>query len=137
MYEAATGVCKPCHEECADTCTGAGPDNCTACKNVRDGPYCVPQCPQTKYDHEGQCKPCHDHCLDGCSGPSEFEGPNGCHTCKKGIMLNQTVRCIAANEPCPEGFFYERFISPNMQENPRGTGNCRYVFSTYKIKIFF
>lgn len=86
MYKAANKVCMPCHEECASTCRGPGPGNCTACKNGRDGPFCVPFCPQSKYNDRGECKPCHPNCINGCNGPENTIGPTGCKSCEKAII---------------------------------------------------
>lgn len=42
-----------------------GNGNCSACRNVRDGPYCVNKCPDTKYNESGECKSCHANCVSG------------------------------------------------------------------------
>ncbi|XP_068162918.1 receptor tyrosine-protein kinase erbB-3b isoform X2 [Antennarius striatus] len=79
------GKCVPCHPECKPrtgevTCTGLGADRCTACANLRDGPYCMSSCPTGVNDgqkglifkyptREGHCEPCHQNCTRGCSGP--------------------------------------------------------------------
>ncbi|XP_039509042.1 epidermal growth factor receptor-like [Pimephales promelas] len=58
------------------TCTGPGPDKCTACANYKDGPHCVPRCPQGvpgekdiliwKYaDEIHVCQSCHENCTQG------------------------------------------------------------------------
>uniref|UniRef100_A0A8C2JK05 Receptor protein-tyrosine kinase n=1 Tax=Cyprinus carpio TaxID=7962 RepID=A0A8C2JK05_CYPCA len=57
-----------------------GPDKCTGCANYKDGPHCVPRCPQGipgekdrliwKYaDRMRVCQPCHENCTQGCTGP--------------------------------------------------------------------
>ncbi|XP_056155115.1 melanoma receptor tyrosine-protein kinase-like isoform X2 [Lampris incognitus] len=77
--------CVECHPECllkngSQTCRGQGPDQCMACARFKDGPHCVPRCPNGmlgdggtliwKYpDRNGQCQPCHRNCTQGCSGP--------------------------------------------------------------------
>ncbi|KAG7524444.1 melanoma receptor tyrosine-protein kinase-like [Solea senegalensis] len=82
--------CVECHPECLlktgePTCHGPGPDHCSQCTHVMDGPHCVPHCPRGvpgdehtliwKYpDNRGQCQPCHQNCTEGCSGP----GLSGC-----------------------------------------------------------
>lgn len=83
-FAASSGECMPCHSECKvqegkQTCTGPGADQCIACANLRDGPHCVPSCPQGvmagegvifKYPNKaGSCEPCHPNCTQGCSGP--------------------------------------------------------------------
>ncbi|XP_065126000.1 epidermal growth factor receptor isoform X4 [Paramisgurnus dabryanus] len=78
-------TCVECDPECllmneTLTCTGPGPDSCTACANYKDGPHCVPRCPQGvpgekdtliwKYADKMQvCQPCHVNCTQGCTGP--------------------------------------------------------------------
>uniref|UniRef100_A0A673K1W0 Receptor protein-tyrosine kinase n=1 Tax=Sinocyclocheilus rhinocerous TaxID=307959 RepID=A0A673K1W0_9TELE len=78
-------TCVECDPECllmneTLTCTGPGPDKCTVCANYKDGPHCVPRCPQGipgekdiliwKYtDRMRVCQPCHENCTQGCTGP--------------------------------------------------------------------
>ncbi|XP_026137105.1 epidermal growth factor receptor-like isoform X1 [Carassius auratus] len=78
-------TCVECDPECQLmnenlTCTGPGPDKCTFCANYKDGPHCVPRCPQGipgekdiliwKYaDSMRVCQPCHKNCTQGCTGP--------------------------------------------------------------------
>ncbi|XP_026062579.1 epidermal growth factor receptor isoform X2 [Carassius auratus] len=78
-------TCVECDPECllkneSLTCTGPGPDKCTACANYKDGPHCVTRCPQGipgekdvliwKYaDAMRVCQPCHENCTQGCTGP--------------------------------------------------------------------
>uniref|UniRef100_A0AAX7U050 Receptor protein-tyrosine kinase n=1 Tax=Astatotilapia calliptera TaxID=8154 RepID=A0AAX7U050_ASTCA len=72
------GSCVQCHPECllqtgSLTCSGPGPDKCSQCAHVKDGPHCVPHCPHGvqgeggklvwKYaDRMGQCQSCHQNC---------------------------------------------------------------------------
>ena len=57
-------------------------DMCVACRNAKDGFFCVEQCPDTKYDdNEGACMPCHENCI-GCKGPGNQTGSDGCDKCK-------------------------------------------------------
>ncbi|CAM4595889.1 unnamed protein product [Leuciscus chuanchicus] len=78
-------TCMDCDPECLVknetlTCTGPGPDKCTFCANYKDGPHCVPRCPQGvpgekdiliwKYADENRvCQSCHENCTQGCTGP--------------------------------------------------------------------
>ncbi|XP_061522885.1 melanoma receptor tyrosine-protein kinase-like isoform X5 [Phycodurus eques] len=87
---AVKGSCVECHPEClptdgTPTCHGEGPDRCSRCAHVQDGPRCVPRCPRGvmgdgdaavwKYtDAEGRCRSCHRNCTEGCTGP----GKSGC-----------------------------------------------------------
>ncbi|CAG0915353.1 unnamed protein product [Notodromas monacha] len=111
LYEADGKVCARCHSECKQMCRGPGAGNCTDCLHVKDGPFCVAQCPGTKYQQGGVCKDCHANCDDGCDGPGAFIGPRGCHSCKRGIAdfyNNVTVvNCLPEEAPCPAGYFSE------------------------------
>ncbi|XP_057680351.1 melanoma receptor tyrosine-protein kinase-like isoform X2 [Corythoichthys intestinalis] len=87
---ALNGSCVKCHPEClatdgTPTCHGEGPDRCSRCAHVKDGPHCVPRCPHGvmgdgdstiwKYaDGQGRCQSCHRNCTEGCTGP----GLSGC-----------------------------------------------------------
>lgn len=69
--------------------------------HVKDGKYCVPECPLSKYNQSGICVFCHETCV-GCTGPRNTIGPNGCVTCEKAIIGDGTVeRCLRKEEPCP------------------------------------
>ena len=61
-------ICEKCDSECQLTCSGPGADSCDDCKHTKDGPFCVKECPNGKYDDNGDCKPCHDNCVGGCIG---------------------------------------------------------------------
>ena len=91
MYKAGNKVCMPCHSECDTTCFGPGPGNCSKCKNVRDGPFCVKKCPDTKYSDEGDCKMCHYNCVYGCLGPNNTIGPYGCNSCDNALIVENVV----------------------------------------------
>lgn len=97
IYKAGPKLCLPCHEECDSTCNGPGPGNCTQCKHVRDGPFCIPFCPSSKYNSYGECRPCHHNCVYGCKGPENTIGFNGCHSCDKAI-INGDVTVVSVVE---------------------------------------
>lgn len=111
VYDAGNYVCEYCHEECLGQCSGPGNGNCSACANVRDGPYCVNKCPDAKYDHKGECKDCHENCIGGCYGPENNIGSRGCKSCEKAIVSafdpNIVEQCLKADESCPAGFYLE------------------------------
>ncbi|KAG8192328.1 hypothetical protein JTE90_002148 [Oedothorax gibbosus] len=111
IYDAGNYMCEYCHEECLGQCFGPRNGNCSACRNVRDGPYCVNTCPDTKYNESGECKSCHANCVSGCNGPENNIGPKGCKACEKAIVNafdpNIVEQCLKADEPCPEGFYLE------------------------------
>uniref|UniRef100_A0ABM5GLZ1 receptor protein-tyrosine kinase n=1 Tax=Pogona vitticeps TaxID=103695 RepID=A0ABM5GLZ1_9SAUR len=88
-------MCFPCHPEClvqnstefGPTCKGPGPDNCTKCAHVMDGPYCVKSCPAGvlgendtlvwKYpDENSVCQLCHPNSICGWLGPGMQAGGN-------------------------------------------------------------
>lgn len=100
IYRADEKTCKVCHEECDGSCTGPNAEHCKKCKHARDGPYCVPECPSSKYYDNGLCKSCHENCVGGCDGPENNIGPNGCHSCDKAIINGN---CLQKKEPCPDG----------------------------------
>uniref|UniRef100_A0A3B4ARP3 receptor protein-tyrosine kinase n=1 Tax=Periophthalmus magnuspinnatus TaxID=409849 RepID=A0A3B4ARP3_9GOBI len=75
------GDCVPCHAECRPqygkaSCTGTGADECEACINFKDGPFCMSSCPAGVNDgqkglifkypnREGHCEACHPNCTQG------------------------------------------------------------------------
>uniref|UniRef100_T1DFZ1 Receptor protein-tyrosine kinase n=1 Tax=Cupiennius salei TaxID=6928 RepID=T1DFZ1_CUPSA len=111
VYDAGDFICAYCHEECVGQCRGPGNGNCTKCRHVKDGPYCVGRCPPTKYDQGGECKDCHPNCVGGCTGPKNTIGPNGCKGCEMAIVSafdpNIVEQCLKANDSCPSGFYLE------------------------------
>lgn len=119
-YDSGYNTCKKCHSECKDGCNGTEAKDCFSCKNVKDGPYCVSECPSHKYNHYGICKECDKSCIDGCTGPSNKLGEGGCNSCSKAIinLTDPTFvgHCIKAEQPCPEGY-YQEYIAP-LTEGP-------------------
>ncbi|XP_049329004.1 receptor tyrosine-protein kinase erbB-4 [Astyanax mexicanus] len=86
VREFANGsVCVECDGQCEKTgdrtvtCHGPGPDQCTKCLHLKDGPNCVEKCPDGlqgatsfifKYaESNNECHPCHPNCTQGCTGP--------------------------------------------------------------------
>lgn len=131
IYDAGDKICKHCHEECDGACEGPGPRNCKKCKHIRDGPYCVRECPVSKYPEDGQCKPCHENCVSGCTGPLNRLGDGGCNSCEKAIVSmydpNVVEECLKADESCPDGFYHE-YIGPQEEgalKSLTGKSVCR------------
>lgn len=130
MYEAEGKKCLPCHSECASTCNGPNPENCTKCKNARDGPFCVSECPITKFlSKDGYCLECHANCVDGCLGPNNTISSNGCNSCEKAVINGDVTveKCLQKNESCPDGYYYE-WVGPQEQGPLRplaGKAICR------------
>ncbi|XP_051559608.1 receptor tyrosine-protein kinase erbB-4-like [Myxocyprinus asiaticus] len=86
IREFANGsVCVECDSQCEKTedntltCHGSGPEHCTKCLHLKDGPNCVEKCPDGlqgassfifKYaETNNECHPCHPNCTQGCTGP--------------------------------------------------------------------
>lgn len=131
-YDAGSRTCKRCHPECKGGCNGGQEaKHCWHCKSVRDGPYCVPECPSHKYNNNGFCEECDKSCVDGCSGPSDKLGEGGCNSCAKAV-INSTdpafiAYCIKAEEPCPEGY-YQEYVGPQAEgplKSSSGKPVCR------------
>lgn len=77
---------------------------------MRDGPYCLPSCPQTKYpDHNNICQLCHSYCDSGCSGSRNSVGDGACNSCAIGRYVNESshevVECLAPGSECEDGFY--------------------------------
>lgn len=103
IYQIDSKECGLCNPECQSSCNAAGADNCNECKNVKDGKYCVPECPESKYAEGGICAVCHETCV-GCTGPKNTISDNGCITCEMAIISDSdgaVQRCLKKNESCP------------------------------------
>ncbi|XP_035219957.1 epidermal growth factor receptor-like isoform X2 [Stegodyphus dumicola] len=131
IYHAGDHICEYCDEECLGECLGPGPSNCTQCRNARDGPYCVSQCPLSKYNENRECMPCHENCVNGCTGPRNTVGPGGCNSCDKAIVSaydpNIVEQCLKPDEPCPDGF-YQEYSGPHeegIMKSLTGKSVCR------------
>ncbi|KAM3617099.1 uncharacterized protein V6R79_002284 [Siganus canaliculatus] len=110
------GECVACHPECKPqsgtaSCTGQGADNCVACANLQDGPFCMSSCPTGVNDgqrglifkypnREGHCKPCHHNCTQGCSGP----GLNDC--LEAGILAVSSGQITGIALSVPAAFIF-------------------------------
>lgn len=90
-------------------------DQCDACRNYRDGPFCVPTCPRDdvtkryKYPDDNRvCQECHANCIDGCNGPENTVGPKGCNLCKVSVAKADRTGvdyCLNETEACPSGYY--------------------------------
>ena len=113
------------------------PRNCTKCRNVKDGPVCLRECPMMKYANSssGECLPCYENCdgLTGCTGPKRYPGPGGCNACmNKGFTresfygekecMNKTV--------CDEGYY----SVTEYQRQKFNTGAKEQVTFFYEFK---
>ena len=117
-----------------------GPDQCDTCLHVRDGPYCVAECPSSKYAQaNGTCSPCHEHCAEGagCTGPLDEVGPEACNACAV-VRFDDAdrsggppvARCLPADVDCGDGF-YRGQVPPDMRTPGIGKqvrySSCRSV----------
>nr|XP_022328410.1 epidermal growth factor receptor-like isoform X3 [Crassostrea virginica] len=136
LYDAGNKLCKFCHEECLESCSGEGPANCTKCKHVAikgldNSITCLTECPEMFYSDENNiCLPCHANCAEGCTGPSDIVGKGGCNTCELGIEFkNQNgdsmFRCMANNESqkCPHNYFIQ-YVSSETSSLLQGSSAC-------------
>ena len=87
--------------------------DCVRCKHVKDGAYCMSECPSSKYaDHSGFCHDCHEYCGSfGCTGPLN----GACNACS--IAEYNTERVITACLPpestesdCEPGYFKHKSL---------------------------
>jgi len=113
VYTAGSNECRSCHAECKTNCTGKDSDKCDDCRNARDGPYCVAQCPSSKYrDENGVCQLCHPNCEDGCTGPRNMVGRQACNSC--GLVEfsddSEISSCLSPESNCSDGF-YKQMLS--------------------------
>ncbi|KAG9508422.1 Epidermal growth factor receptor, partial [Fragariocoptes setiger] len=128
-YDAGNKTCERCHDECLGGCNGTGSNNCVRCKNVKDGPFCVKECPISKYNHNGICQPCHKACEGGCTGPNNTIGKDGCKSCDKAIPMdndsNAIKMCLRADEPCPSGYFLD-YAGPDEKSSRSICRKCHH-----------
>ena len=105
------------------------------CRNYKDGPYCVGQCPSVKYpDLNKECQPCAEFCSNGCTGPSDITGKGGCNTCEFGEIVDKvqlTARCINP-EPavCRDGY-YKR----SAYKGPMKSKNVGQIFLSHNLLV--
>ncbi|ESO84799.1 hypothetical protein LOTGIDRAFT_176100 [Lottia gigantea] len=112
-YEGDNMICKPCHEECRNNCTGPEPSECDSCINVSiidstNHTICLAECPEIMYpDKNSVCQKCHKNCANGCTGPMDHVGENGCNSCEVGYRQmkgSSTIKCMPTDtDNCPDG----------------------------------
>ncbi|KCV68123.1 TKL protein kinase [Fonticula alba] len=96
--------CGPCHARCA-TCTGPGPEDCTACALLANGqplePPCTDTCPAGLLMTGINACTCHEKCLT-CAGP--LSGRFHCVECMAGFVKSTSVAdvdwCLACAASC-------------------------------------
>jgi len=115
-----------------------GSDQCDACRHVQDGPYCVAECPNSKYPNaSGICLPCHPNCTEeaGCTGPLDTIGPGACNSCElvhfEDVNGIQTMRCLRPDTECSAGFY--RGIVPVHLRGP-GVGKLASAFYFFDVE---
>ena len=97
-----------------------GANQCTSeCRNAQDGPYCVSQCPITKYkDERNVCQSCHENCDSaGCTGPRNTIGEGACNSCYLTLSVDRKniSECLPQDAECPAGFYKQ------LQSHQTGT----------------
>ena len=131
------GMCKPCHENCKDSCKGPehiiGSNGCDACKAnsllTDDGLFCLKECPITEYPNvNGTCNPCHEYC-QVCLGPN-VDGCLACKYAKDGFVCvkecpNTKYADINKNcQPCHDNC-EESCKGPNNTIGSNGCDACK------------
>ncbi|CAO1345232.1 unnamed protein product [Diamesa hyperborea] len=115
IYEIDEKTCGDCHQQCKGSCSGPNADDCDECVNVKDGEFCVQECPVSKYLENGICLICHESC-NGCTGPRNTIAADGCIDCDY-VIINENATidmCLKKNTACPESFFNE-WVGPYEQ----------------------
>jgi hypothetical protein len=102
--------CQICHGQCGERgCTGAGNEDCVACKHaVHDG-HCVAACPLNTYlDDVNFCQQCSSECHGKqCTGPTAQECTDwACYDtiCPPGQQPDPTT-CTCHAIKCDEGYY--------------------------------
>lgn len=105
IYQVDNTTCGDCNSECRDSCSGPNADNCHSCANVKDGKFCVMECPYSKYAKNGVCSTCHDAC-NGCLGPRNTIASDGCIDCDHAIINGDGTieKCLKKGTSCPGKF---------------------------------
>ena len=91
--------------------------DCVRCKHFKDGPYCVSECPSSKYaDHGGACHDCHKNCGSfGCTGPLNSVGVGACNTCliaeyNTSHVITACLPLESAESDCKHGYFKNKSL---------------------------
>ncbi|CAO1345298.1 unnamed protein product [Diamesa hyperborea] len=115
IYQIDKKTCGDCHPQCKGSCSGPNADDCDECANVKDGKFCVPECPFSKYSKDGICLNCHESC-NGCTGPRNTIAADGCIDCDHAIINGDATieKCLKKNTTCPDGYFNE-WVGPYEQ----------------------
>jgi len=123
IYQINESTCGDCHSECRGTCTGPNANDCEDCANVKDGKFCVPECPYSKYNKDGVCLNCHESC-NGCKGPVNTIAEDGCIECDHIIYNNGTIqKCLKKNTTCPGRVE----LTPRQQLQFTDVSNFRWI----------
>ncbi len=107
IYQVDDKTCGDCHSECKNSCNGPNSEDCHECANVKDGKYCLPECPFSKYSKDGICLNCHEAC-NGCTGPRNTIAVDGCIDCDHAIINKDATveKCLKKNTSCPGKFSF-------------------------------
>ncbi|XP_046377160.1 epidermal growth factor receptor-like isoform X2 [Haliotis rufescens] len=131
------GICHPCNDQCASSCTG--PDNweCLGCRNftvvdveIKDiaskKNVCLDECPPNMYAGENNiCQMCHPHCEQRCSGNMKTVGIGGCDTCVVGIAKGTDIYCLPKDTISCENGYYMSMEKSSAHGPMAGKKLCR------------
>jgi len=112
--------------------------NCTQCKHVRDGPYCVKIVQYQNTNITANALLVIENCVGGCTGPLNKLGDIGCKSCEKAIVSmydpNVVEECLKAAEPCPDGFYHDNWTSEEgALKSLTGKSVCRKCHQRCRI----
>ena len=87
---------------------------------MKDGPYCVPECPKSKYSDENNvCQACHANCdpEKGCVGPRNTIGPDACISCLIAVIADDgfnVTKCLPPDSYCDDGFYMKTLATRHL-----------------------
>ena len=116
--------------------------SCLRCNNVKNGPYCVPECPVTKYpDDNGVCQDCHENCqYFGCTGALNSVGHGACNACEIAVYdsNHEVTMCLQPDSDCDTGYF--KYLNLPSEYDPM-TGNkvsfLNFLYCDSKTPYYF
>ncbi|CAO1344309.1 unnamed protein product [Diamesa hyperborea] len=100
IYQIDMKTCGDCHQQCKESCSGPNADDCGECASVKDGEFCVSECPVSKYLENGICLNCQESC-NGCNGPRNNIAADGCIDCDY-VIINEDAtidKCLKKYTP--------------------------------------
>jgi len=116
--------------------------DCFRCKHVKDGPYCVSECPSSKYaDNGSACQDCHENCGSfGCTGPENSVGVGACNACviaeyNTSQVVTPCLPLEFAESDCKPGYFKHRSLPANYgpMDGQMVSDYCYYYYFDYYV----